>query len=402
MPNRTLLEGAAVILPAAAAAVALHPLGAWAGVLPLLAAVALAGALARRRLREAADAARAREAGYERRLQALGGGLQEVMLGATAEFGVQMGAAREELARLQQILGEAIGTLVACFNNTQNLSSRQQELALGIATGGQEGARGATVDSFVGDAAAALKRLMDSTSRSSQAAGSLVDKMDAVKQRVTGILNVLEEIQGISRQTNLLALNAAIEAARAGDGGRGFAVVAEEVRLLSDRTGQFSQQIRGEMENVHRALQDAGALIDHMASREVQSAQEAKAQAEQTLAGIQTVNASIAAGVKDMSQIAGEVSVNVNRAVSTLQFQDVASQLVGHTRKRVEQAEAMAQALSALTPPLAQLSAANDERIAPALAALARVKDTVAQARARTAANPVRQQDMQTGSVDLF
>jgi methyl-accepting chemotaxis protein len=226
--------------------------------------------------------------------------------------------------------------------------------------------------------------------------------MDAVKQRVTGILNVLEEIQGISRQTNLLALNAAIEAARAGDGGRGFAVVAEEVRLLSDRTGQFSQQIRGEMENVHRALQDAGALIDHMASREVQSAQEAKAQAEHTLAGIQTVNASIAAGVKDMSQIAGEVSVNVNRAVSTLQFQDVASQLVGHTRKRVEQAEAMAQALSALTPPLAQLSAANDERIAPALAALARVKDTVAQARARTAANPVRQQDMQTGSVDLF
>jgi methyl-accepting chemotaxis protein len=324
------------------------------------------------------------------------------MVGATAEFGVQMGAAREELARLQQILGEAIGTLVACFNNTQNLSSRQQELALGIATGGQEGARGATVDSFVGDAAAALKRLMDSTSRSSQAAGSLVDKMDAVKQRVTGILNVLEEIQGISRQTNLLALNAAIEAARAGDGGRGFAVVAEEVRLLSDRTGQFSQQIRGEMENVHRALQDAGALIDHMASREVQSAQEAKAQAEHTLAGIQTVNASIAAGVKDMSQIAGEVSVNVNRAVSTLQFQDVASQLVGHTRKRVEQAEAMAQALSALTPPLSELGGPGGERIAPALAALERVKDSVVQARARTAANPVRQQGMQTGSVDLF
>jgi methyl-accepting chemotaxis protein len=139
-----------------------------------------------------------------------------------------------------------------------------------------------------------------------------------------------------------------------------------------------------------------------MASREVQSALEAKSQAEETLAGIQTVNASIAAGVKDMSQIAGEVAVNVGKAVSTLQFQDVASQLVGHTRKRVEQAEAMAQALAALAPPLARLSGVDAGGCTPALAALERVKESVAQARARTSANPVRQQSMQTGSVDLF
>jgi methyl-accepting chemotaxis protein len=402
MPNRTVLEGAAVILPAAAATVALHALGPWAPLLPLAAALLLLGALARRRLREAAQAAQAREAEFQFRLQTLGSHLREAMLGVAAEFGDQLGAARGELSRLQQILAEAIATLVACFNSTQDLSTRQQKLALGIASGGQEGERAASVDAFVADAAAALKRLMDSTSRTSQTAGSLVEKMDAVKQRVSGILNVLEEIQGISKQTNLLALNAAIEAARAGDGGRGFAVVAEEVRLLSDRTGQFSLQIRGEMENVHRALQDAESLIDHMARREVKSALEAKEQAEHTLAGIQTVNASIAAGVKDMSQIAGEVAVNVNRAVSTLQFQDVASQLVGHTRKRVEQAEAMAQALSALTPPLSELGGPGGARIAPALAALERVKDSVAQARARTAANPVRQQSMQTGSVDLF
>ena len=64
------------------------------------------------------------------------------------------------------------------------------------------------------------------------------------------ITDISGSINAIAEQTNLLALNASIEAARAGEAGRGFSVVAQEIKSLSESTGNEINKINTIIEKV--------------------------------------------------------------------------------------------------------------------------------------------------------
>lgn len=70
----------------------------------------------------------------------------------------------------------------------------------------------------------------------------------------------INEIRNVTATTRILALNAMIEAARAGDAGKGFAVVAEEVKTISMTITDIADDLRRQMSERTKALNDLWTL----------------------------------------------------------------------------------------------------------------------------------------------
>lgn len=88
---------------------------------------------------------------------------------------------------------------------------------------------------------------------SSHSADSIEGLIADLSDSALGIDSVIELIEKIVGATRLLSLNASIEAARTGDAGRGFSVIAAEIKSLSDKTAEATEEIRDKINRIKDA-----------------------------------------------------------------------------------------------------------------------------------------------------
>lgn len=315
------------------------------------------------------------------------------------EVSNQLNSAHTELGNTQAILGDAISTLINTFTAMAEEVRAQQALTVYISDGDKEDGGGSAkqkFEHFVQATEKAMNEFVDSTVQNSKHAMELVEKMDAINSQVTGILSILSEVEGIAKQTNLLALNAAIEAARAGEAGRGFAVVADEVRNLSESTNKFSKQIRTSVRSVSESLVAAEQYIDKLAANDMTFVMDSKRNVNSMMADLSELNEAIAKNAVELNIINAKVEQNVAVAVSTLQFQDMSSQLISHAQMRMAALQEVANEMCK------GIDSPNRNEYLEQIAAYNRsLHEHVVTLDAKKS-NPVAQDNFDTGDIELF
>jgi methyl-accepting chemotaxis protein len=250
-----------------------------------------------------------------------------------AEFEAQVGVVVEAVGTAAANLQTAAGSMLATAGETSDkatavatASGKATENVESVATAAaQLGASVSEIGRQVADSADIARDAVQQASHTNEIVHGLA-------AAANNIGKVVELIQSIASQTNLLALNATIEAARAGAAGKGFAVVASEVKSLAAQTTRATENIRGQIEGVQTATDQAVHAIGEIVT---------------TIDRISGIASAIAAAVEQQGAATSEIASSVAHAAQGTK--QVLQDIEGVSRASVEVGAAADQVLSSAT-----------------------------------------------------
>jgi methyl-accepting chemotaxis protein len=136
-----------------------------------------------------------------------------------------------------------------------------------------------------------------------------------------------------------------------------------------------------------------------MASLDMNFALDAKGKIDGTLEHVKQMNRNMMQVIDDQQTISIEVDQVVGRAVTSLQFQDMVSQLIQHSRTRISNMENAWVRLGEWSSQSQQGAAASLERISQMRN---EINDIFAEAERLSERSPVQQNKLESSDIDLF
>ncbi|MCO4786997.1 methyl-accepting chemotaxis protein [Marinomonas atlantica] len=284
----------------------------------------------------------------------------------------------------------AIDVLSSSFDDTHRLIGQQAECIRSLINDGHDGSRSHSevMQEFADQTAKTLDRFINTTVEMSAESMDLLSKVSEIHEEMPIVTKALKDIDDIAEQTNLLALNAAIEAARAGEAGRGFAVVADEVRSLSNRSAGFSVAIQGQLQKIQNQVTELTRSMETLAAHDVTYIMESKRNMQQVLQHIVEKAESDSVVTQELDGLATSIDEAIFSATRGLQFDDINRQNVEYT----------IDTLRFIAEHLESIKHTSFEDLEHVL----KDKLEMIKLRSKERHNPVSQQDVDSGDIDLF
>ncbi len=264
----------------------------------------------------------AERSAWSRREQALLDGQRQLGERMAPVWGGHIESSRAQMETAVSALAERFGGIVAQLDQT----ARMSDLTAGS---------GGLVQAFeagerrLGDVVVSLKAAMAGKAE-------MLVQVQALARFIGELQDMAADVARIAQQTNLLALNAAIEAARAGEQGRSFAVVAQEVRMLSNRSGETGKLIADKVAAISEAIQGSSRAAEQSAEAEQRSVAASEASIETVLTELRQATDALAANAEELRSGRDYLQGEISEALVHLQFQDRISQVMSHVRHNIE------------------------------------------------------------------
>jgi hypothetical protein len=175
-----------------------------------------------------------------------------------------------------------------------------------------------------------------------------------------------------------------------------FILISDGVRDLSAHTNEFSKQIKDVVDKVNNSLAVAEQAIGSLGANDKAAVLESNQHVRAIMADLTAFNEVVASNAIDLNLISTNVEQNVLVVISTLQFQDMSSQLIEHARLRMTALQEVANEMGKAgdTP--------SQQEYLERIAAYNRLLDKHVVSLDKQKANPVAQKDFGTGDVELF